>query len=177
MAVHRGMSLADRLDHYSVPEAMTSCSLWQAHVGHFGYGILKWKGKNRAAHKLAWQEARGPVPAGLFVCHRCDTPACINIDHLFLGTPTENNADRDEKGRQRHLVGEALPQAKLTAANVLAIRTSTARGIDLAARYGVRPSTICLARKGRNWAHLVPNAIPLHPEVIRETGKPKRAQA
>lgn len=52
------------------------------------------------AHRLAWIKAHGPIPKGMFVCHRCDTPACRNVEHLFLGTHAGNMADMVRKGRQ-----------------------------------------------------------------------------
>lgn len=53
----------------------------------------------RRAHRLAWELANGPVPAGQFVLHRCDNPPCARPDHLFLGTAADNTADMRSKGR------------------------------------------------------------------------------
>lgn len=56
-------------------------------------------GKIVAAHRYAWEQANGPIPESMFVCHRCDNPPCINVDHLFLGTPKDNTRDMALKGR------------------------------------------------------------------------------
>lgn len=54
------------------------------------------------ANRLVWTRANGPIPEGMFVCHTCDNPACINIDHLFLDTPGGNMRDKASKGRHHN---------------------------------------------------------------------------
>jgi hypothetical protein len=88
------------------------------------------------------------------VLHRCDHPPCVNVlRHLFLGTQRDNIADRVAKGRSAR--GTAVEQAKLTAADVLAIRTASTdeRGEQtrFAREYGVAQSTISLLLRRKTW--------------------------
>ncbi len=68
-----------------------------------GYGVsqiyIGGKSYTVYAHRMAWELAHGPIPAGLFVCHACDNPPCINVEHLFLGTARRNSEDMKAKGR------------------------------------------------------------------------------
>ena len=138
----------------------TGCWLWTAHRKSKGYGQLSRTGQHggmAAAHRASWELHRGPIPDGLWVLHHCDTPPCVNPDHLFLGTHADNVADMIAKGRPGgpYRRGESHCQAKLTEADVRKIRA--AKGLllrELAAQYGVSPNTIGKVRRREQWAHV-----------------------
>jgi hypothetical protein len=75
------------------------CWLWQG-TTNGAYGQIGDGGRKRYAHRVAWELQNGPVPDGLHVLHRCDVPACVRPDHLFLGTPSDNLRDCYAKGRR-----------------------------------------------------------------------------
>lgn len=80
---------------------MSDCIEWTGAINSGGYGNLWYEGKYWKAHRLAWAQANGPIPPGMFVLHRCDNPPCVNLEHLFLGTAADNTADMLAKGRSR----------------------------------------------------------------------------
>ena len=87
------------MGNYS-PVPGTGCWLWLGSQDRYGYGVVKTGGKwICAAHRLFYQMHKGPIPEGMLVCHTCDTPLCVNPDHLWLGTPKENVQDMIKKGR------------------------------------------------------------------------------
>lgn len=90
------------------------------------------KGKTYRAHRLSYELHCGEIPAGMFVCHRCDNPACINPDHLFLGTPKDNVVDMDGKGRGRRGTYRKLTDEQV--AHILRKEMSSAQYAKL---YGV----------------------------------------
>ncbi|MFF7130338.1 HNH endonuclease [Streptomyces sp. NPDC008240] len=127
-----------------------------------GHVLIVRDGQSVGVHRAAWELANGPVPEGLCVCHRCDRPRCVNVDHLFLGTIADNNADRDRKGRHVALRGSANGTAKLDEEAVAQIKRSLAEGgttRSVAEQFGVSQSAVWLISAGRTWTHVEPAAL------------------
>lgn len=129
----------------------TPCHIWQLHLGGAGYGST-WHESQAdrpiGAHCAAWIDANGPIPDGLSVLHKCDVRACVNPDHLFLGTQSDNVRDMYAKGRG---------QTKLSPEQVVAIRSAVATGRGqraVAATFGVTQSMVSKIVRRDVWKHV-----------------------
>lgn len=124
---------------------MSACTLFIGYIGPKGYGRTSYKGKSWQAHRLAWALQNGTIPPGLCVLHKCDTRACINVEHLFLGTNADNVKDKMSKGRHKSLAGEAHPKTSITKDQVLELRALRKQGVrvyDLSLKFNVSESTV-----------------------------------
>lgn len=97
--------LKDRFERFVAFIPFHPCYEWVG--GYRGgkgdkYGQFTLNGKPNYAHRVSWLIYRGQIPNGLFVCHRCDNPRCVRIDHLFLGTFSDNMKDMHAKGRAHY---------------------------------------------------------------------------
>lgn len=113
-------------------------------MGHYG------RVAGQLAHRWRWEQAFGPIPAGLSVLHHCDNPPCIELDHLYLGTDADNAHDRDARGRNGRQV--------LTPAQVIEIRARYAAGgisqKALGDAYGVSRNQVARIVRRERWTRL-----------------------
>ncbi len=135
------------------------CWLWTGSINNKGYGQVRINDRSCLAHRVSFEMANGTLPAGLWVLHRCDTPACVRPDHLFSGDASVNMADCASKGRlnlqKKPRRGELHGCAKLTAIDVKVMRAAFAAGgltkATLARAYGISPSQAGNILNGRHW--------------------------
>ena len=135
----------------------TGCWIWQSQ-GIEPYGKIQLTHKpcrKVAAHRFsAWIHGM-PVTDDILVCHHCDTPRCVNPEHLFLGTARDNAQDRTHKGRNFTQHGEDNPASKLSESAVRHIRSLEKPCVaQLAQQYGVRESTIYRVIRNESWRHV-----------------------
>lgn len=138
------------------------CWQWTGTKIPKGYGKISsggHAGQTLLTHRVAWVLTNGPIPDGLFVCHRCDNPSCVNPHHLFLGTASDNMQDMHQKGRKgAGPRGDAVQHtAKLTREQRDCIRRTYRHGVRgygapaLARKFGVVPTTIRSLVRGLCW--------------------------
>lgn len=125
------------------------CWLWRAALNYQGYGNIGFGNRTWLSHRLSWVLHHGIIPDGIKVLHRCDTPACVNPGHLFLGTQADNMRDMIAKGRGQYVVprdnrGARNPMAKLSDDDVREIRELAAQLPQrrIAERFGIHPSHV-----------------------------------
>lgn len=129
------------------------CLIWPHLTNDSGYGILSIRGRTYRAHRVVWEMWNDQqATPGMVVMHSCDNRPCVNPYHLSLGTLADNMADCVAKNR--HAKGERQGSAKLTVAEVLAIRETPGRLREIADKYGVGLMTISEIRRGVRWAWL-----------------------
>lgn len=139
---------------------MTSPCILTTHCRtHFGHGQIRIKGVLHAHHRVAYCKAHGlqlEEIKGKVVRHTCDNPACVNPEHLLLGTMKDNTQDMMTRGRNRYKEqkGEQIGNHKLTEEDVRAIRSSKSSQVQLAKEYGVTQANISSILLRKTWKHI-----------------------
>jgi hypothetical protein len=139
-------------------EGLDGCWLWIG-AKAWGYGQIKGTGKEPLyrAHRVSWEINRGRIPHGMLVLHHCDVPACVNPNHLFIGSAKDNTQDMLAKNRHRIIVGEQHHGTKMTDEDVREIRLMLRDGVFqrvIAEKYGVAQCQISYVKNGHTRAHV-----------------------
>ncbi len=129
------------------------CWPWLGSKDKKGYGRVKTVGrKNESAHRVAWRLRNGPIPEGVFICHKCDNPPCCNPVDLYDGSNVTNM--RDMRDHLRSRFGSRNINAKLNERAVFALRTGRRSKAETASKYAVARSTISSVLTRKSWRHI-----------------------
>lgn len=131
------------------------CWEWQGHRDNRGYGSIGYGGRTLKAHRVAYELHHGEIAPGMEVCHRCDNPACVNPDHLFVGTHQDNMRDCRDKGRFH---------TKLTPSQLRDVRETNKPRRQLAEEYGISTDHVSRLKNNRSrgrGAIVSPSALQL----------------
>lgn len=145
--------LSDRF--WSKVNKTATCWLWTGAKLKTGYGSIRIDHKAVRAHRVAYELLVGEIPDGGLILHSCDTPLCVNPDHLRIGDKRANTHDAIERGQ--HVVGEDHYRAKIPNHAIATIRAALAAGVPgkyLAKQFGVGPSMISAIKNGKKWRYV-----------------------
>ena len=140
-----------------LPEDLTKCWIWKGSYDSDTYGLFWLKGKTERAHRIIWGYYNGTIPSNQFVCHDCDTPSCVNINHLFLGTNSENTQDKVIKNRQSKGSNHSMASTTETELDDLFQRVLLGEIINydqILREYGISDYKIQQIINGGGWKHI-----------------------
>jgi len=141
-------TLEERFYEKVMPEPNTGCWLWSGSLNNRGYARIHVDKKNKLASRVSFSMHNGKINDSLLVCHSCDTPSCVNPDHLFLGTHEDNLTDCVIKGRR------PFTQNRLTIEDVLIIKERLKNGEtqnSIAKDFCVHHVSIGNIKQGKTW--------------------------
>lgn len=153
----KSSTIQDAFYRYIPSQEPDKCWLWRNNPNNYGHFMFN--GKVYKAHRFSYEMYKGPIPEGLLVCHHCDTPGCVNPEHLFIGTLKDNAIDMVNKGRHKGSAhsGEKHHNAKLTKEQVILIRKKAENGEsikNLSNLFGITRSHVQNIVNHIAWKHI-----------------------
>lgn len=154
------VTLIDIERFFSFFDKTVGCWIWKGGLPDDGYPRIAINNKSVLGHVLSYVLHKGVIPEGLHVCHECDNPSCVNPDHLWLGTHSQNMEDRGNKGRWKHngRFGTNINSAKITANDAIEIRKCVELGAsqtEMSKRFKLSKSAINSLIKGKTWKQAI----------------------
>jgi len=148
-------TLVRRFEDKWLEDEETGCWEWIAHTYNFEHGQFQFNknGKQQRilAHRFSYELHVDAIPEGLLVCHTCDNPSCVNPEHLFTGTYSDNTKDMIKKGRRPCQKGIKNPRSKLTEQQVKAIRKDNRLQKEIAYDYNLSQGHVSALKRGEHY--------------------------
>jgi hypothetical protein len=179
IVTYHGRALADRITHnlidVIVRQELGAClEKFGSHIGE-RYRVMIGRKQYQVSRLILEAKLKRPLTIGMLSCHSCDNPSCLEPNHLFEGTTSDNMTDKVTKGRCckemiRSRSGSGNSNSKLTVDRVQEIRTSSESYQWLATKFGVNKSCIQKIRNGLTWKHLLEPQLVIAPglQVLKE---------
>lgn len=155
---HHGLTLKERYEMYVKRSGPDDCAVWIGHRDKNGYGRFTIDGRGNLATRVGWMLHYGARPPDdRHICHKCDNPACVNVNHLYAGTQKQNMDDmfkRNGRPNWKPHKGSTHGMAKVTEAIVREIRSTTESGPKFAKRVGISTTQFYDIKNRRSWQHI-----------------------
>jgi hypothetical protein len=154
------MTDEEKFMRFVMPEPNSGCWLWVGGEQRYGYGSFRLNKKGHMAHKFSYEMYKEKVPDGMVILHKCDVTACVNPDHLEVGTQADNLKDMHDRGRNNQPFGDHHSNATLTSDKVREIKIALrdkkyVSFVSLAKSYGITASALYEIRIGKNWKQII----------------------
>lgn len=138
-------------DERSIWEPNSGCLLWLGSVNKQGYGRVRVEGIVVRAHRASYELHKGKIPEGLFVCHTCDNPSCINPNHLYAGTRRQNTDDAVNRNRFKPRKGEENSTAALSNEQAMEVFLAIGSQRQIAKRFGISQTGVSYIKRGKRY--------------------------